>query len=65
MELINITRAYKAHQVELLDQKKQLQREQQYAADLKTLRTTRQHKVLKKYGLMDDKTERGEEGTTG
>lgn len=65
MELINITRAYKAHQVELLDQKKQLQREQQYAADLKTLRTTRQHKVLKKYGLMDDKTEGREEGTTG
>ena len=63
--MINITRAYKAHQIELQEQKKQLQREQQYAADLKTLRTTRQHKVLKKFGLLDDITDtQGDETTT-
>lgn len=64
LDLINITRAYKAHQVELQEQKKQLLREQQYASDLKTLRTTRQHKVLKKFGLLQDTTDLEEdEGT--
>lgn len=50
--------------MELQEQKKQLLREQQYATDLKTLRTTRQHKVLKKFGLLADQTDMDEdEGT--
>ncbi|CAG2242781.1 unnamed protein product [Mytilus edulis] len=65
LDLINITRAYKAHQLDLQEQKKQLVREQQYAGDLKTLRTTRQHKVLKKFGMLTDNADSSDnEGTT-
>ncbi|XP_021351057.1 coiled-coil domain-containing protein 166-like [Mizuhopecten yessoensis] len=51
LELIKTTRAYQEHKRELEEQRKQLLREQQYAEDLKKLRNTRQHKVLKSFGL--------------
>jgi len=54
LELIKTTRAYQQHRRELEEQKKQLLREQQYADDLKKLRNTRQHKVLKQFGLLTD-----------
>ena len=54
LELIKTTRAYQAHKRELEEQRKQLLREQQYANDLKKLRSTRQHKVLNKFGLLTD-----------
>ncbi|KAJ8319103.1 hypothetical protein KUTeg_004194 [Tegillarca granosa] len=53
LELIQQTRAYQAHQKELEEQRKQLLREQQYANDLKQLRKTRQHKVMKTFELSD------------
>ena len=43
--LIRKTRALHEHRHHLEDQQKQLIMEQQYARDLKTLRTARQHKV--------------------
>ncbi|KAK2186256.1 hypothetical protein NP493_207g01049 [Ridgeia piscesae] len=52
--LIQQTRALHEHKDKLLDQRRQLQMEQQYARDLKTLRSSRQHKVLKSFGLLDD-----------
>lgn len=52
--LIRKTRALHEHQQHLLDQKKQLELEQQYSQDLKHLRCTRQHKVLKSLGLLDE-----------
>ncbi|KAI0228203.1 hypothetical protein LSAT2_013993 [Lamellibrachia satsuma] len=52
--LIQQTRALHEHKDKLLEQRRQLQMEQQYARDLKTLRTARQHKVFKSFGLLDD-----------
>ncbi|XP_033752539.1 coiled-coil domain-containing protein 166-like [Pecten maximus] len=54
LELIKTTRAYQEHKRELEEQRKQLLREQQYAEDLKKLRNTRQHKVLKTFGLVTE-----------
>ena len=51
--LIRKTRALHEHRQHLEDQKKQLELEQQYSHDLKTLRTARQHKVLKSFGMLD------------
>ncbi|XP_052687716.1 coiled-coil domain-containing protein 166-like [Crassostrea angulata] len=53
-ELIHMTRVYQAHQRDLEEQRKQLLREQQYADDLKKLRSTRQHKVLKAFDMLDN-----------
>ncbi len=52
--LIRKTRALHEHRHHLEDQQKQLIMEQQYARDLKTLRTARQHKVLKSYGMLEE-----------
>lgn len=49
-----MTRVYQAHQRDLEEQRKQLLREQQYADDLKKLRSTRQHKVLKAFDMLDN-----------
>ncbi|XP_060071782.1 coiled-coil domain-containing protein 166-like [Ylistrum balloti] len=54
LELIKTTRAYQEHKRELEEQRKQLLREQQYSEDLKKLRNTRQHKVLKSFGLVTE-----------
>jgi len=53
LELIHRTRALQEHKLELEEQKRQLLREQQYSSDLKKLRTTRQHKVFKSFGLLE------------
>ena len=65
--LIRKTRALHEHRQHLEDQKKQLLLEQQYSQDLKTLRTARQHKVLKSFGMLDtgEEMEEGEEGMEG
>merc|ERR1711976_607246 len=63
--LIRKTRALHEHRQHLEDQKKQLLLEQQYSQDLRTLRTARQHKVLKSFGMLDtgqDPEEGAEEG---
>ncbi len=52
--LIRKSRALHEHKRHLEEQKQQLLLEQQYASDLKTLRHTRQHKVLKSFGMLDD-----------
>jgi hypothetical protein len=52
--LIRKSRALSEHKQNLDEQKHQLVTEQQYAQDLKTLRMTRQHKVLKSLGLIDE-----------
>lgn len=54
LELIRKTRALQEHKLELEDQRRQLMREQQYTGDLKKLRTTRQHKVFKSFGLLGE-----------
>ncbi|XP_070581050.1 coiled-coil domain-containing protein 166-like [Ptychodera flava] len=54
MKLIQTTRALHEHKQELEEQRKQLLREQQYGKDLKRLKNTRQHKVLKSFGLLTD-----------
>ena len=54
LELIRKTRALQQHKHELEDQRRQLIREQQYSGDLKKLRTTRQHKVFKSFGLLGE-----------
>ncbi|XP_002738993.1 coiled-coil domain-containing protein 166-like [Saccoglossus kowalevskii] len=60
LKLIQTTRALHEHKQELEDQRKQLMREQQYGNDLKTLKNSRQHKVLKSFGLLgDEDSERG------
>ena len=51
--LIRKSRALSDHKLHLEEQKQQLLTEQQYAHDLKILRSTRQHKVLKSLGLID------------
>ncbi|KAK3091742.1 hypothetical protein FSP39_022279 [Pinctada imbricata] len=56
-ELIHMTRVYQAHQRDLEEQRKQLLREQQYAEDLKILRSTRQHKVLKAFDLLGEEAD--------
>ena len=55
--LIRKTRALHDHKQHLVDQKKQLLMEQQYAKDLKTLRSARQHKVFKSFGLLEQDVE--------
>lgn len=57
LKLIRKTRALHEHKMQLEDQKKQLVREQQYANDLKKIRTSRQHKVYKNFGLLDEEVE--------
>jgi len=52
--LIRKTRALHEHRQQLENQKQELLLEQQYASDLKTLRTARQHKVLKSFGMLDE-----------
>lgn len=52
--LIRKTRALHEHKAHLEDQKGQLLMEQQYAGDLKMLRTARQHKVLKSFGMLEE-----------
>ncbi len=54
LKLIQKSRTLNAHKSALEEQQKELLREQQYAADLKRLKGTRQHKVLKSFGLLDD-----------
>ncbi|XP_077980396.1 coiled-coil domain-containing protein 166-like [Glandiceps talaboti] len=54
MKLIQTTRALHEHKEELEEQRRQLLREQQYGNDLKKLKNTRQHKVLKSFGLLDE-----------
>jgi hypothetical protein len=53
LRLIQQTRALHEHKRYLEDQHKELLREQQYAHDLKKLRSSRQHKVLRSFGLID------------
>ena len=60
--LIRKTRALHEHKATLDEQKHQLLMEQQYAQDLKTLRTARQHKVLKSFGVLGDDMEEIGEG---
>lgn len=64
LELIKTTRAYQEHKRELEEQRKQLLREQQYAEDLKKLRNTRQHKVLKSFGLTEGETDKEDQKPT-
>lgn len=64
LELIRRTRALHEHRLELEDQRKQLLREQQYSHDLKMLRTSRQHKVYKSFGLLDDDIDRDRDTLT-
>ena len=52
--LIRKTRALHEHKHHLEEQKTQLLMEQQFAEDLKTLRSARQHKVLKSFGMLED-----------
>ncbi|XP_078609868.1 coiled-coil domain-containing protein 166-like [Branchiostoma floridae x Branchiostoma japonicum] len=54
LNLIKETRALHEHKLRLEDQRKELLREQQYAKDLAVLRSARQHKVLKSFGLLED-----------
>ncbi|XP_030838415.1 coiled-coil domain-containing protein 166 [Strongylocentrotus purpuratus] len=54
LNLIHRSRALHGHKEELEKQQRDLIREQQYAADLKRLKGTRQHKVLKSFGMLDD-----------
>ena len=53
LKLIQKSRALNEHKVQLSGQRKELLREQQYAADLKKLHGTRQHKVLKAFGMLE------------
>lgn len=53
LKKIQTSRALHEHKQELEEQRKQLLREQQYGDDLKTLKNSRQHKVLKSFGLLD------------
>ena len=43
------------HRKHLEEQRAQLLAEQQYAQDLKTIRTARQHKVYKTFGILNEK----------
>ena len=52
------------HRQELEDQRRQLLREQQYSGDLKRLRTTRQHKVFRSFGLLGEGEGEEEERAT-
>ena len=52
--LIRKTRALHEHKKHLDEQGYQLLMEQQYARDLKTLRTARQHKVFKSFGILEE-----------
>lgn len=52
--LIRKTRALHEHKTQLEEQKGQLLMEQQYAGDLKMLRSARQHKVLKGFGMLEE-----------
>ena len=54
LNLIHRSRALHGHKEELEKQRRDLIREQQYAADLKRLKGTRQHKVLKSFGLLEE-----------
>ncbi|CAH1794050.1 unnamed protein product [Owenia fusiformis] len=54
LKLIRKTRALHEHKAQLEEQKKQLLREQQYANDLKKIRSSRQHQVYKNFGLLDE-----------
>jgi len=58
--LIRKTRALHEHKRQLEEQKTQLLTEQQYAADLKRLRTARQHKVLDSFGILEGDYGQGE-----
>jgi len=51
LNLIRKSRALNEQKVELEEQKKTLLREKQYAEDLKTIRSTRQHKIQNALGL--------------
>ena len=55
--LIRKTRALHEHKTHLDEQKRQLLMEQQYAKDLKTLRSARQHKVLRSFGMLEGEEE--------
>ena len=58
LKLIQKSRILNTHKDSLVEQQKELLREQQYASDLKRLRGTRQHKVLKSFGLLEEEDER-------
>ena len=51
---IRKTMALHEHRKHLEEQRSQLLAEQQYAQDLKTIRTARQHKVYKNFGMLDE-----------
>ena len=53
LKLIQKSRALNEHKMQLEAQHKELLREKQYAADLKRLHGTRQHKVLKTFGMLE------------
>ncbi|XP_072028582.1 coiled-coil domain-containing protein 166-like [Amphiura filiformis] len=57
LKLITKSRTLNSHKTALEDQQKELLREQQYAADLKRLKGTRQHKVLKSFGLLEEENQ--------
>lgn len=57
LQLIHSSRHLHEHKTELEKQKKELLREQEYASDLKKIQSTRQHKVLKSLGLLDERVE--------
>ena len=54
LKLIQKSRALNEHKAQLEEQRRELVREQQYAADLKRLHTTRQHKVLKAFEMLEE-----------
>ena len=62
LNLIRKSRALNEQKIELEEQKKTLLREKQYAEDLKTIRSTRQHQVYKKLGLEEGAAALGSEG---
>lgn len=59
LQLIHSSRHLQEHRAELEKQKKELLREQEYASDLKKIQSTRQHKVLKSLGLLEEQQAEG------
>lgn len=62
LNLIRKSRALNEQRIELEDQQKTLLREKQYAEDLKTIRSTRQHQVYKKLGISEEDLPMGDHG---
>lgn len=65
LNLIRKSRALNEQKIELEEQSKTLQREKQYAEDLKIIRSTRQQKVYNALGIETGYAEGYDEGYTG